>query len=93
MTNDYIIALDLGSSASRAVAINAQGKIMARSTRPVETLRPADGQAQLDAVALLQGQLSILDEIVAQIGLEKVAGLAIANALPSFFGIKKPASP
>jgi len=79
MNNKYIIALDIGSSSSRALAIDAQGKIIARSSRPVETLRPMEGQAEIDADVLWQGQRNMLEEIAAQIGLENIASLAITS--------------
>ena len=52
MNRKFIIALDQGSSASRALAIDEKGQAAARVSRAVETRRPAEGLAEFDAWTL-----------------------------------------
>ncbi len=79
MNNKFIIALDQGSSASRAVALDKEGQIVARSSRSVETIRPQANYAQLDTENLLRTQLDSLEEVIAQVGIEKISSLSVAS--------------
>lgn len=67
MNNKIFIALDQGSSSSRALAFDAQGRLVARAVRGVDTRRPAEGLAEFDAWALLAGQLEALFEVLKQL--------------------------
>ena len=79
MNNKLIIALDQGSSSSRALAINMQGELKSRESVPVNTLRPIAGQAELNAEDLLSGQVGVLEKLVAQVGIDQVACLALSG--------------
>ena len=79
MNNKYIIALDQGSSSSRAVAIDQKGRIAARVSHAVQTHRPAEGLAEFDAWELLTGQLDALYGLLSQIGPANAAALAVAS--------------
>lgn len=79
MNKKAIIALDIGSSSVRALAVNLQGQIIARSSRPLETLRRQEGWAELDARALLHEQMAALQDVAAQIGACHIVSLAVAG--------------
>ena len=79
MNRKFIIALDQGSSASRALAIDEKGQAAARVSRAVETRRPAEGLAEFDAWTLLTGQLDALQGVLNQVGAGNVAGIAVAS--------------
>ena len=79
MNNKQIVALDQGSSSSRTLAFDIHGNVTARSSRAVDTLRPAAGLAEFDAWALLQGQMDSFREVLAQISAENVAAIAVAS--------------
>ncbi len=79
MNAKYIIALDQGSSSSRALAIDEKGHIAARVSHAVETRRPAEGLAEFDAWELLTGQLDALYGLLAQIGPANAAAIAVAS--------------
>lgn len=79
MNNKYIVALDQGSSSSRAFAIDEHGKIVARASHMVDTIRPAAGCAEIDASKLLQGQLSVLDTVLDQVGANQVVAIAVSS--------------
>ena len=79
MNNKQILALDQGSSSSRTLAFNSEGKVTARASRAVDTRRPAAGMAEFDAWNLLQDQLATFEEVLAQVGLEQVAAVAVAS--------------
>ena len=79
MNNKVIIALDIGSSSVRAIAVDLQGQIVARGSRPLETVRPQQGWAELDVRDMLRKQTEILQEITAQIKPQTVLSLAVAS--------------
>jgi glycerol kinase len=77
-TRTAVVALDQGSSSSRALAFDAKGRVLARAQRPVRTRYPAAGRVEHDALDLartLEGALdAVLDELPK--GAEAVAGLS-----------------
>ena len=79
MSKNVILALDQGSSASRVLALDMRGKIVARASRELCTVRQAAHLAELDATALLQGQLEALQEVVAQLENRKIIALSVAS--------------
>lgn len=85
MNNKLILSLDQGSSSSRAAAFDAQGRCVCRAVRAVETRRQsaegfcAGASAEMDAQALLDGQLEALKEVLSQTGTERVGALSVAG--------------
>ncbi len=79
MPPKYIVALDQGSSSSRALIVDARGQIVAQAACPVETLRPMPGYAELDGDKLWAGQLAALEKVLQQIDVKQVAALAISS--------------
>lgn len=79
MSNKFIIALDQGSSSSRALAVDENGRIAARAGRALETVRRAEGLAEFDAWELLSGQLEAFKEVLERVGPANVCALAVAS--------------
>ncbi len=79
MNNSVIITLDQGSSSSRALAIDSTGRVVAQAARALQTIRPAEGLAEIDASSLLEDQLAVLLEVCAQIANRRVAALSVAT--------------
>lgn len=79
MSNKKIISLDQGSSSSRALVFDEQGRAVARAARAVNTIRPQEGLAEFDGWELLQGQLDSLHEVLQQINASEVAAIAVAS--------------
>nr|WP_246849812.1 FGGY family carbohydrate kinase [Rubellimicrobium arenae] len=73
------MALDQGTSSTKAVLVQADGAILARASRPLASSYPRDGWAEQDADALWHSVQGALADIVAQAGPDSIAGLAIAN--------------
>ena len=67
MNNSVIITLDQGSSSSRALAIDSAGRVVAQATRALQTIRPAEGLAEIEVSSLLEDQLAVLHDLCAQI--------------------------
>jgi len=75
MKNKIIIALDQGSSLSRAVAVGADGKVLHKKSAPVN-LRVKGAECDYDANELLQTQLKVLDDAIAAAG-NNIAAIAL----------------
>ncbi len=79
MNKQFIIALDQGSSSSRALAIDEKGQVSARVSRAVQTQRPDELTAEFDAWELLTGQLDALQSVLNQVGAGNAAAIAVAS--------------
>lgn len=79
MTAPRILALDQGTSSTKALLFEPDGTVVARASRPLPSSYPRDGWAEQDAAAIWDSVRSALADIVAGAGAEGIAGLAIAN--------------
>ena len=96
-TRDLLLALDQGSSSSRAVLFDLKGKIVALAQRPVFTKRPKAGWAEHDPLELARTLESALDAALGKIGSRDrvlAAGLAVQRSTIVFCekGTFKPAA-
>jgi len=77
---DCVIALDQGSSSTRALAVTERGRVAAMARRAVKTFRPRPGFVEHDAEQLARTAESALDEVLGRLSRKtSVAGLAIAS--------------
>ncbi len=95
---DLIVALDQGSSSSRAVLFDLRGRVVARARRPVKTYRPKPGWAEHDAAELAGTLEASLDAVLAGLGPKDrvlAAGLAVQRSTVVFCdrATLKPAAP
>ena len=97
-TRDLLLALDQGSSSSRAVLFDLKGRIVALAQRPVRTKRPQAGWAEQDPLELSRTLESALDEVLLKLGTRDrvlAAGLAVQRSTIVFCekGTFKPVAP
>ncbi|MBI4060920.1 MAG: hypothetical protein HY403_05760 [Elusimicrobia bacterium] len=86
-TRDLLLALDQGSSSSRAVLFDLRGRVAALARRPVRTRRPRAGWAEHDPLELARTLESALDEVLSQAGSRDrvlAAGLAVQRSTVVF---------
>jgi glycerol kinase len=77
--SDYLIALDQGSSSSRALALDAKGRILGRSQFPIKTFYTRPGWIEHDANDLLSSQERALDGALLKIPKTgRIAGLGLS---------------
>ena len=82
-TRDLLLALDQGSSSSRAVLFDLKGGVVALAQRPVKTRRPRAGWAEHDPLELARSLESALDSVLSKIGPKDrvlAAGLAVQRS-------------
>jgi glycerol kinase len=74
-----VLAIDQGTTNSKAALIDGEGRIVARSSRPMSSTYPRPGWAEQSADANWTSVRDALGEIVASTGNEGIAALAISN--------------
>lgn len=92
-----VLALDQGSSSSRAVLFDLSGRVVASARRPVRTARPRAGWAQHDPEELLRSMERSLDAVLSAAPPKAeilCAGLAVQRSTVVFLdkGSRRPLS-
>lgn len=74
-----VLALDQGSSSSRALAFDEKGRLAASAQVPVKTFHPRAGWAEHDALDLARSQERALDRVLAKLPKKaEIAGAGLA---------------
>lgn len=81
MPEKYILALDQGTTSSRAILFDKDGKINQLAQKEFTQLYPQPGWVEHDAEEIWASQFSVLAECIAKAGIttNDVAGLGITN--------------
>jgi glycerol kinase len=64
MADPLILTLDQGTTSTRAILFDAQGRALAEASRPLEQFYPADGWVEHDAEAIFRASVEVLREAV-----------------------------
>ena len=64
MTNSLILALDQGTTSTRAIVFDALGQPLASAARPVTNTYPADGWVEHDPEEIRRASVEVLQEAV-----------------------------
>ncbi len=77
----YILALDQGTTSSRAVLFDRQGQVVALSQREFPQFYPQPGWVEHDPLEIWNSQIVVAREALEQAGVQpsQVAGIGIAN--------------
>lgn len=77
----YILALDQGTSSSRAILIDEQGKLCASSQKDLEQLFPQPGWVEHDATEIWKTQEQVMLDVIqkAEISPEQIECIGITN--------------
>lgn len=79
MTDTLILVLDAGTTSTRAIAFSPAGEIVASAARPITQHYPASGWVEHDAGEILALSRAVLEEVAAQVGPARIAGIGITN--------------
>jgi glycerol kinase len=81
MADPLILALDQGTTSTRAILFDTKGRALAESGRPLEQFYPADGWVEHDAEQIFQASVEVLREVVQKAAREmgEVAAIGITN--------------
>jgi len=81
MTRDHILALDQGTSSSRSIVFDRQGRIKAMAQREFRQIYPQPGWVEHDPSEIWATQLATAHEALAKAGLraDQIASIGITN--------------
>ena len=79
MTAMHVLALDQGTTNTKALVINDAGTILARASVPLQTRYPQPGWAEQSATDIWQSVQSAIARVVDQVGPDRIDAIAIAN--------------
>jgi glycerol kinase len=81
MTKKYLLALDQGTSSSRSIVFDAQGRIVAIAQSEFRQIFPQPGWVEHDPKELWTSQLATAQEAIAKSGISPrdIAGVGITN--------------
>ena len=76
-----VMALDQGTTSSRAVVFGPEGEMVAAASRPLNCQYPAPGWVEQDPEEIVAGQIAAAREVLRQAGLpaRELAAVGIAN--------------
>ncbi len=77
----YIIALDQGTTSSRCILFNREGKMCSIAQKEFSQIYPKPGWVEHDPMEIWSSQLSVMAEAMSKIGVcgEQIAGIGITN--------------
>ncbi len=81
MSKSYIIALDQGTSSSRAVLFDGEGRIVRQAQRELTQHYPQPGWVEHDPQEIWESQWATFEQVVREQGLQpsEIAAIGIAN--------------
>jgi glycerol kinase len=79
-----VVALDVGSTSSRALAVGRSGAAVTQASRPMRQTFPQPGWVEHDAEAIWNDVLESLREVLGRVGPRNVAALGITNQRETF---------
>ena len=81
MSDGYVIGVDQGTSSTKAVLVDHQGRPVAETGRPIAVARPEPGWVEQDPEAMVANVVACVRELLEISGVrpEAVAGLGIDN--------------
>ncbi len=79
--DDYILALDQGTTSSRAIIFGRDGSVVSKAQREFEQIYPAPGIVEHDAEAIWDSQLGVAREALAaaRLSARQIAAIGITN--------------
>jgi glycerol kinase len=81
MSKEHLLALDQGTSSSRAIVFHRSGRIVAQAQREFRQIFPQPGWVEHDAQEIWQTQFAVAEEALARSGLSAgdIAAIGITN--------------
>lgn len=86
VNKDIIIALDEGTTNAKAVAFDGNGQVVASVSRALNIETPREGWVEQSAELLLAASLDVIARVIAAVGAQRVAALAISNQRETVVG-------
>jgi glycerol kinase len=79
MPKDFILAIDQGTSNTKAIVIDREARIVARASVPMEIAFPQPGWVEQDPLAIWNAVETVIEGCLNQISPAKIAAIGISN--------------
>lgn len=79
MAGDVILAIDQGTTNTKALLVGAQAKIVARASRPMTLAHPRPGWTEQNAEHIWASVAAVIEDLVAAAPGHRIAAVAISN--------------
>lgn len=79
MSQPYVLAIDEGTTNSKAIAVGRTGDVLSKGSVPVELVHPHPGWAEQDPEAIWNATEAAIQDCIQQLDSELLAGIAISN--------------
>ena len=81
MKDKYILSLDQGTTSSRAILFNHDGKIVSAAQKEITQIYPKAGWVEHDAMEIWGTQIGVAREVIETVGIrpEAIAAIGITN--------------
>lgn len=81
MDKKYVLALDQGTTSSRAIIFDRDGRVVAQKSKPHGQIYPKPGWVEHDPLEIWKNQLEVASQVIGESGIpiEEVACIGITN--------------
>ncbi|MGA8658922.1 MAG: glycerol kinase GlpK [Chthoniobacterales bacterium] len=79
MPRDLILAIDQGTTNTKAIVIDREGNVLARASVPVEIAFPHPGWVEQDPDKIWRGVETVIDSCISQISPDKPTAIGVSN--------------
>ncbi|UYN98092.1 MAG: glycerol kinase [Devosia sp.] len=79
MTSELILAIDQGTTNTKALLVDQAGRVLHQASVPNVVTYPRPGWAEQSATALVDGVRQVIADVVAQAGDRPISGIGISN--------------
>jgi len=79
MSGGLVLAIDQGTTNTKALAVDAGGHIVALASRPMSVRYPQPGWAEQSAEDIWQSVKAVANDVVASLGGRQIVAIAISN--------------
>ena len=83
---EFIIALDEGTTNAKAVVLDGRGNVIVKFSQPLAIQTPRDGWVEQSGETLIEASLAVIAKAVEHVGADNVAALAISNQRETAIG-------
>jgi gluconokinase len=90
---EFVIGLDLGTTSCKAIAVTAEGRILAAASSSHAMQSPQPGWAQQQAEEVWQGASTALRSLTAHLALSQASALSVSGAMHSVVPIGREGAP
>jgi glycerol kinase len=79
MSKDFLLAIDQGTSNTKAIVIDREGKIVAKASVPMEIAFPQPGWVEQDPISIWKAVETVVEGCLNQVSPTSVAAIGISN--------------